>query len=98
MTWSSSTTSTSADTPRAYRPLASPRRCGRTARALRRSYGNRRRDHPGWQGSWEAHGRGGTAGPCAIMTRVASASGDFQLSADELRAVARFAAESAEEV
>ena len=32
------------------------------------------------------------------MTHVASASGDFKLSADELRAVARFAAESAEEV
>ena len=32
------------------------------------------------------------------MTRMASASGDFELSADELRAVARFAVESAEEV
>ena len=32
------------------------------------------------------------------MTRMASASGDFELSMDELRAVARFAAGSAEEV
>ena len=37
-------------------------------------------------------------GPCAIMTRMASASGDFELSTDELRAVARFAVESAEAV